>query len=63
MSVGKVEPSLVNCGDSVVLNRQVYSVHDIQGPDSHGVYDAYLKSANGSIVHQVVTEPVTIILQ
>lgn len=61
MTLGKVQPSQIQVGDNVVLNKQIYSVNSVQGPDVHGAYDAYLANANGAR-HEVVTEPITIIL-
>lgn len=61
MTLINIEPSQVQMGDTVVLNKQTYSVNSMQGPDSHGAYDAYLQNANGA-VHKVVTEPITIIV-
>ena len=61
MTLGRVEPSQVQVGDNVIVNKQVYSVHSMQGPDVHGAYDAYLTNGRNAI-HEVVTEPITIIL-
>jgi hypothetical protein len=61
MTQAQVPPSKIMCGDTVVINKQTYSVHSLQGPDSHGVYDFYLQNENGA-THKVVTEPITIIV-
>ena len=61
MTQATVAPSQVLCGDTVIINKQVYSVNSMQGPDSNGAYDAYLQNSNGA-THKVITEPVTIIV-
>ena len=62
MSQATVAPSQVNIGDKVVINKQIYFVNSMQGPDSRGVYDAYLlRNDNGQPVHAIVVEPITII--
>jgi hypothetical protein len=61
MTQALVQPSQLLCGDRVIINKQIYSVNSMQGPDAHGVYDAYLQSENGA-THKIISEPVTIIV-
>ena len=61
MSQATIPLAHVQCGDKVIINKQIYSVNSMQGPDSHGAYDAYLQNDNGAY-HAVVTEPITIIV-
>lgn len=61
MTQAKIDPALVQLGDSVVINKEIWSLNSLQGPDSHGAYDAYLVNQTG-MKHAVITEPITIIV-
>lgn len=63
MTIRIVPPPLVNLGDNIIVGKNVYSVTSIQGPDSHGVYDAYLTSPSGQMIHEVISEPTRIIME
>jgi hypothetical protein len=61
MTQAKIDPALVQLGDKVVINKEVWALSSLQGPDSHGTYDAYLINQTG-MKHEVITDAITIIV-
>jgi len=61
MTQAKVDPALIQLGDNVVINKEVWTLSSMQGPDSRGTYDAYLFNSSG-MKHEVISEPITIIV-
>ena len=58
----KVQPMHLNCGDQIVLQNNVHTVKNIDGPDRIGTYDVNVIDNQGNSHIELVTDLVTIIV-
>jgi hypothetical protein len=61
-TIVKVQPMHLNCGDSIVVQNNVYTVKYIDGPDRIGTYDVSVIDEYGNSHIELVTDLVTIIV-
>jgi hypothetical protein len=57
-----VPPADLQCGDSIVMNHEVWTLIVKDGPDRIGTYDLLVKNKDGIHKAVIVTEPVTIMV-
>jgi hypothetical protein len=58
----KIDPSLLQMGDQVVVANKTWTLQSVLGPDRIGTYDLFLSDNEGHHTATITTEPVTIIM-
>lgn len=58
----KVSPDKLQVGDTIVLHQQPCQVKYVDVPYTVGAYDVYVTDPQGLPHHEVLTEPITIVM-
>jgi hypothetical protein len=58
----KVSPDKLQMGDTIVVHQQPCQVKYVDGPQGQGAYDVYVTDPQGLPHHEIVTEPITIVM-
>ena len=58
----KIDPSLLQMGDQVIVANKTWTLQSVLGPDRIGTYDLFLADNEGHHTTTITTEPVIIIM-